>query len=388
MRNLKDKMDTDTSRRSVLRGTTGAGLVAGSAILGGSFVRTVAAQQSLVVGPNTTNRSWVLASRPEGNLRVENFRMVTAPMGDLTLGDGDVIVRNRVFQPMPSQRIRMDAETHEGYAPPFGLGEPITGPLVSEVIKTANDRFPVGSLISPFGAWEEYSRLPGRRLGQAPLPAGTDPIDVLSVFGLNAQIAYFGLLRIGEPKAGETVVVSGASGSVGSMVVQIAKLKGCKVIGIAGGPIKCEKLVQDYGVDGTIDYKNDNTTDKLRSLAPEGVDVYFDNVGGPIMQDVADQMAKFGRVVLCGAISSYDSGNPAPGPRNMLHMLFHSVKLQGFLVSDFMSESHIAIADLRKWKESGQIFHKTDVRTGFENLPETFLSLFNGKKEGTLLLQT
>jgi hypothetical protein len=171
------------------------------------------------------------------------------------------------------------------------------------------------------------------------------------------------------------------------MVVQIARLRGCRVIGIAGGPEKCQALIDDYGVDGTIDYKNEVIAEKLRSLAPRGVDIYFDNVGGTIMQDVVDQMAKFGRVVLCGTISSYDSENPAPGPRNMLRLVVYSVKMQGFLLPDFWDDRDVAIADLRKWKESGQLTHKTDVRVGFKSLPETFLALFSGEKEGTLLLR-
>ena len=199
--------------------------------------------------------------------------------------------------------------------------------------------------------------------------------------------AYFGLLRLGEPKEGDTVVVSGASGSVGQTVLQIARIKGCKVIGIAGGKEKCAKLVNDYGIQGTIDYKSENVAEKLKTLAPNGVNVFYDNVGGTIMQDVVDQMAKFGRVVLCGAISAYDSKNLAPGPRDMLRVIIYSVKLQGFQITDFIGERDVALADLRKWKEQGLIKHKVDVREGFKNLPEAFFSLFTGEKEGTLLVK-
>jgi len=236
--------------------------------------------------------------------------------------------------------------------------------------------------------WQDYARLSADQLARmSTLPAGIDPLDVMGIYGGNALTAYFGLLRLGDPKEGDTVVVSGASGSVGQSVLQLARIKKCNVIGIAGGKEKCAKLIQDYGIQGTIDYKGENVAERLKVLAPKGVNVFYDNVGGPIMQDTVDQMAKFGRVVLCGAISAYDSKNLAPGPRDMLRVIIYSVKLYGFQVTDFMSERDVAMADLRKWKEQGLLKHKVDVREGFKNLPDAFFSLFTGEKEGTLMVK-
>ncbi len=384
------KTATAASRRTVLQGALGTCVLASSSALGGVFARPAAAASEAAIGPDTINRQWLLASHAESNLSVENFTYQEVPLGEVTLNAGDVLVRNIIFAPMPSQRISMHADTGlgDGYMPPMKLGKVVSGVSgIAQVVKSENPKYPVGALLTASGPWEDYTRISSRQLYQPPLPDGIDPVDAISIYGYNAQTAYFGLLRLGEIKAGETVVISGASGSVGSTAVQIAKLKGCRVIGIAGGKVKCDRLINDYGIDAAIDYKNENISERVRALAPKGVDVYYDNVGGPIMQDVVDQMAKFGRVVLCGAISAYDDDNPAPGPRNMLRLVVYSVTMRGFLVSDFNSERDLAFADLRKWKDAGDLVYKIDLRTGFKNLPETFLALFSGEKEGSLLLK-
>ena len=381
------KTNQGASRRTVLQGALGTGVIAGGGALSSMITRSVAATE---IGPTTINRQWLITSYAESKLSTANFTYQEVPLGDMTLDPGDVLVRNIIYAPMPSQRISMHADTGlgDGYMPPMQLGKVVSGVSgIARVIKSENPKYPVGALITASGPWEDYTRMSSRRLFQPPLPDGIDPVEAISIYGYNAQTAYFGLLRLGEIKAGETVVISGASGSVGSTAVQIAKLKGCKVIGIAGGKVKCDRLINEYGIDAAIDYKNENISERVSALAPKGVDVYFDNVGGPIMQDVVDQMAKFGRVVLCGAISAYDDDNPAPGPRNMLRLVVYSVTMRGFLVSDFHADRDMAFADLRKWKDSGELVYKTDVREGFKNLPETFLALFSGKKEGSLLLK-
>ncbi len=387
----EQKTATAASRRTVVQGALGTGVLASSSALGSVFTRpAVAAADEAAIGPDTINRQWLLASHAESNLSTENFKYQEVPLGELDLNAGDILVRNIIFAPMPSQRISMHADTGlgDGYMPPMKLGKVVNGVSgIAQVVKSENPKYPVGALLTASGPWEDYTRISGRQLYQPPLPDGIDPVDAISIYGYNAQTAYFGLLRLGEIKAGETVVISGASGSVGSTAVQIAKLKGCRVIGIAGGKVKCDRLINDYGIDAAIDYKNENISERVRALAPKGVDVYYDNVGGPIMQDVVDQMAKFGRVVLCGAISAYDDDNPAPGPRNMLRLVVYSVTMRGFLVSDFNSERDLAFADLRKWKDAGDLVYKIDLRTGFKNLPETFLALFSGEKEGSLLLK-
>lgn len=379
-----------SSRRNVLQGTLAAGVIAAGAGLGGMVSRAMAAQPA--ISPGTVNRQWLLATYAENNLTAANFKYQEVPLGDAAnLGAGDVLARNVVYAPLPSQRVSMHADSGlgDGYLPPMQLGKPVRGLLgIARVVKSENPKYPVGALITATCSWEDYSRLRTAQLQQPPLPAGIDPVDAIGIYGFNAQTAYFGMLRLGEIKAGETVVVSGASGSVGSTAIQIARNKGCKVIGISGGKEKCERLVKEYGIAAAIDYKSENITERLRALAPKGVNVYFDNVGGSIMQDVVDQMAKFGRVVLCGAISSYDDKNPAPGPRNMLRLVVYSVTMRGFLLPDFNADRDVAIADLRKWKDAGQITFKTDLRSGFKKLPESFLALFTGDKDGTLLVKT
>ncbi len=383
---IQDKTD----RRTMLQGTLAVGAVAASAGLSRIISRAAAAAPA--IGSDTVNRQWLLASYAEDSIDVDNFKYQEVPLGDAAnLNAGDVLVRNIVYAPLPSQRVSMHADTGlgDGYLPPMPLGKTVRGLLgIARVVKSENPKYPVGALITSNCSWEDYSRVRAAQLQDPPLPDGIDPVDAISVYGFNAQTAYFGMLRLGEIKDGETVVVSGASGSVGSTAIQIARNKGCKVIGISGGPEKCERLISEYGIYGAIDYKNDNITERLHELAPDGVDVYYDNVGGPIMQDVVDQMAKFGRVVLCGAISAYDDENPAPGPRNMLRLVVYSVTMRGFLLPDFAADRDQAIADLRKWKEAGEITFKTDVRDGFKSLPESFMALFSGDKDGTLLVKT
>lgn len=374
---------TGASRRVILQGGLSAGVLAGSGALNSLFAASPA------IDANTMNRQWLLASHAEEAISEKNFAFREQPLGDrATLKDGALLVRNIVFSPLPSQRIRMRADTGLGdaYMAPMKLGQPIGGSGVGRVVKSTNPKFPVGALVSA-GNWEDYSVVRPNSFVSAPIAAGISAVDYASVYGMNTQTAYYGMMRIAQVKAGETVIVSGASGSVGSTAIQIAKINGARVVGIAGGKEKCAKLVKDYGIDASIDYKSENITARVKELAPKGVDIYFDNVGGPIMQDVVDQMAKFGRVVLCGTISSYDNKNPAPGPRNMLRMVVYSVKLQGMLYTDFMAERDAIVAELRKWKEAGQLKHKTDIRNGFKNLPETFMALFSGDKDGTLLLK-
>jgi NADPH-dependent curcumin reductase CurA len=379
--------NASTSRRAMLQGALSAGVLAGSGALTSIF--TTASAAGAAIDANTMNRQWLLASHAEEAISEKNFAFREQPLGDkANLKAGELLVRNIVFSPLPSQRIRMHADTGLGdaYMAPMKLGQPIGGSGVGRVVKSENPKFPVGALVSS-GNWEDYTVIRPNSFNAAPIAAGISAVDYVSVYGMNTQTAYYGMMRIGQVKPGETVIVSGASGSVGSTAIQIAKINGARVIGIAGGKEKCDRLVKEYGIDAAIDYKSQNITERVKALAPKGVDIYFDNVGGPIMQDVVDQMAKFGRVVLCGTISSYDNKNPAPGPRNMLRMVVYSVKLQGMLYTDFMAERDTIVAELRKWKESGQLKHKTDIRSGFKNLPETFMALFSGDKDGTLLLK-
>lgn len=329
------------------------------------------------------NRQWIFASRPQAMVSQANFEYRETPLSNAPLEPGDVLVRNKTFSLIPAQRTWMNADSE--YFPPIPLGMAVSAPSTGEVVRSENPTFPVGTRVTGLTKWEDYSLVKADRITISPLPADIDLMDALSVFGGNALTAYLGLLKIGQPKPGETVVVTGAAGSTGSMAVQIARIKGSKAIGIAGGSAKCDWLRSACHVEA-IDYKNENVAERLKALAPKGVDVLFDNVGGVIMQDVIDQMAMHGRAALCGQIAHYNTGVPAPGPRDMFRVVSHRLRIQGFIASDLMADRSAAMADLQQWAKDGQLVHKTDVRTGFKNLPTVYADLFTGGNDGTLIL--
>ncbi len=328
------------------------------------------------------NRQWIFASRPHGMVGPDNFEYRETPLSDAPLEPGDVLVRNRTFSLIPAQRTWMNADSE--YFPPIAVGAAVSAPASGEVVQSANPAFPVGTRVVGLTRWEDYSLIKADRLTISRLPPDIELLDALSVFGGNALTAYLGLLKIGEPKPGETVVVSGAAGSTGSIAVQVARIVGCTAIGIAGGPAKCEWLRTEARVEA-IDYKNENVAERLRALAPGGVNVFFDNVGGVIMQDVIDQMAMHGRVAVCGQIAHYNTG-AAPGPRNMFRVVSHRLRIQGFIASDLMADRGEALRHLQQWATDGQLAYKTDVRSGFKNLPTVFGELFTGGNDGTLIL--
>ena len=221
------------------------------------------------------------------------------------------------------------------YLPPVALGEPMRASGVGQVIKSQNPDLPEGTLVQGLLNWQDYSiGDPAGLVPPRPLPEGISPNMALSVFGTTSLTAYFGLLDVGQPKAGETVLVSGAAGAPGSVVAQIAKLKGCRVIGIAGGEDKCRWLMESCGLDGVIDYKRENLGERRKVLCPNDVDVFFDNVGGDTLEAVIDRMADFGRIVLCGAISQYNAESPAPGPSNLMVLVARRIRMEGFIVLD------------------------------------------------------
>ncbi len=331
----------------------------------------------------TINRQWIFASRPQGMVSQANFEYRETPLSDAPLQPGDVLVRNKTFSLIPAQRTWMNADSE--YFPPIPIGAAVYGPSTGEVVTSANARFPVGTRVIGLTKWEDYSLVKGDRITISPLAADVDLMDALSVFGGNALTAYLGLLKIGQPKQGETVVVTGAAGSTGSMAVQIARIKGCNAIGIAGGAAKCGWLRSACHVEA-IDYKNESVAERLKALAPKGVDVFFDNVGGVIMQEVIDQMAMHGRVAVCGQVAHYNTLGPAPGPRDMFRVVSHRLRIQGFIASDLMADRDAAMADLRQWAKEGQLAYKTDVRSGFRNLPQVYADLFTGGNDGTLIL--
>ncbi|MFD1611434.1 NADP-dependent oxidoreductase [Sphingomonas tabacisoli] len=336
-----------------------------------------------------SNRRWLLRSRPEGKLKVDDFALDEQPFEEPELQDGEVLVRTGMFSCAPTMRNWMN-DPSRSYRASVGLGEPVIGVAGGYVEKSRHPRFPVGSKVTGVLGWEDYRLLAPDR-DPHPVLAVPDDVsleDAMGVLGANAMTAYFGLLRVGDPKPGETVVVSAAAGSTGSVAAQIARIKGCRVIGIAGGAAKCARLTEELRLDAAIDYKKEDVSERLRELCPNGIDLFFDNVGGDILQAVMDNIAVFGRVVVCGQIAAYDSADTAPGPRDMMKVVYWRVRIEGFVLGDFAKDADMARADLKRWRDEGQLVYRTDVRSGFEALPRTFLDLFSGNNDGALLVRS
>jgi NADPH-dependent curcumin reductase CurA len=257
---------------------------------------------------------------------------------------------------------------------------------VGEVIESNNNKFNVGDFVSGHNGVQSYAVSDGKGLYKvdpnlAPLPY------YLGVLGMPGMTGYFGLLKTGEPKAGETVVVSGAAGAVGGLVGQIAKIKGCRVVGIAGGPEKCQFLIDELGFDAAVDYKNENVKKALKQACPDGVDVYFDNVGGEILDDVLTQINVHARIVICGAISQYNNTTAVKGPANYLSLLVNRARMEGIVVFDNIKEYPVAMKDIAGWIQAGDITVKDHIVKGIETFPETLMMLFNGENFGKLILQ-
>lgn len=332
------------------------------------------------------NRQWLLARRPAGNARVSDFERREVPLDEVPLASGEIEVRSLLFLCAPTMRNWMDPPGKSLY-PSVPLGTPMLAPSGGRIIRSAHPDWPVGADITYLGSWQDVQRLRPDDTGPGRVLPGLSLVDAMGRFGLNPLTAYFGLLRIGEPGPGETLLVSGAAGSVGSVVAQIGRLKGCRVVGIAGGPEKCRWLKEECGVDVAIDYKAAALDAALDAACPDGIDIVFDNVGGATLDAAVDRMNKFGRIVLCGQIAGYD-GAAMAGPRNMMRLIYGSIRMQGFLMGDYAAEVPQAVADLRAWGESGTLAYRDDIRHGFDALPASFLSLFDGTNQGTLLVMT
>ncbi len=334
------------------------------------------------------NRQWLLKSRPTTRVTAANFEYAEVEMPEPELRSGQILVRNLMFAPAPTQRNWLNAPGRS-YRASVAVGTPIRGPAGVEILRSAHPLWPAGTRLTAVSGWEDYSVLEpdADATPVIPVPREMALADALGVYGMNSLTAYFGLLRVGQPEPGETIVVSAAAGSVGSTAAQIARIKGCRVIGIAGGPAKCEWLRNDCGIDGAIDYKSQNVRECLARLCPSGVDVFFDNVGGEILQTVMDNMAVHGRIAVCGQISAYDSEATAPGPRDMMRVVYGRLRIEGFVLADFREEIGTARAELARWVEEGRLLYRQDLRQGFERLPGSFLDLFAGATAGALLVQ-
>ena len=335
---------------------------------------------------NQVNRQWLLKKRPAGMVGPEHFELAESPLPEPDLDAGQVLVRTLMLGFDPAMRGWLIDEP--SYLPPVPIGAPMRASGVGQVIRSQNPSLPEGSLVQGILNWQEHSvGDPSGPLPLRALPEGITPAMALSVFGTTSLTAYFGLLDIGQPRAGETVLVSGAAGATGSMVAQIARLKGCRVVGIAGGAEKCRWLLDACRVDGAIDYKSEPLDQRIGELCPDGVNVFFDNVGGDTLEAAIEHMADFGRIALCGAIASYNDETPRPGPRNLMRLVTRRIRMEGFIVIDFLARADEAFADLAGWVQAGEIAWREDIQEGFENIPATLQRLFDGRNQGKQLLR-
>ena len=328
-----------------------------------------------------TNRQIILAEKPQDRLSLANFQLAEADMP--APADGEALVRARYISLDAANRAWMQGVT---YRSALSSGEVMAGGALAEVVESRDPSLAPGDIVSGETGWQEYAAIPAKRLQKLPK---VEPLThLLSVYGVTGLTAYLGLLRVGDPQAGETVVVSAAAGAVGSIAAQVAKLKGARVVGIAGGPEKCAWLTGELGLDAAVDYKAGEVRRSLRAACPDGVDVYFDNVGGDIFEAALFNMANHGRIVCCGAVSAYDRAPPPHGPRGVPGLIVTKrLKVEGFVVMDFYDGRDAALAQLREWVEAGQLKVQEDVIDGFDNLPAALIGLLAGENRGKRMVK-
>jgi NADPH-dependent curcumin reductase len=332
------------------------------------------------------NRQWLLKRRPKGMVSEGDFEYRESVIPEPNLNQGEILVRNLYLSFDPAMRGWMREEPT--YLPPAELGEPMRASAVAQVIRSEVSQYPEGSFVVGLFGWQDYALAgPNSLMPPRALPEGTPLTMPLSIFGLTSLTAYFGLLSVGRPEKGDTVVVSGGAGATGSVVCQIARIKGCRVIGIAGGKKKCDWLLKECGIDAVIDYKKGNVSAGFGELCPDGINVFYDNVGGDILEAAIDHIAERGRIVLCGMIATYNDADPRPGPRNLTNLILRRVRMEGFIILDYMDRVEEARKDLMAWVMDGKIKYREDIQEGFENIPRTFLRLFEGKNQGKQLLK-
>ena len=326
------------------------------------------------------NRQWIYATRPDGPVGVDNFEYRETSVPEP--GDGQALARLCYLSFEPAMRTWL--EDFITYMPPAPLGQPMIGPGVFQVVASNTPALNEGDLVSGMMSWQDYEVVDGN---VRVVPPGTPIPVMLGPMGGTGLTAYIGLLDIGRPQPGETVLTSGAAGATGSVAAQIARIKGCRSVGIAGGADKCRWLIEEARLDAAIDYKNEDVGARLAEACPDGVDVYFDNVGGDMLETVMGHMNQGGRVAVCGAISTYNQGLRRPGPSNMFQIIEKRLTLQGFVMFDHLDRVPAASADLAQWVADGEIAFQTDIQEGFDNIPTTFLRLFSGANQGKQLLK-
>lgn len=330
------------------------------------------------------NRRFLLRERPVGRIDDSTFALDLQPVPEI--GEGEALVRVTHLSVDPTNRTWIGEVPT--YLPPVGIGEVMRAVGVGQVVASNNPTYPVGSHATGLTGWQDYC-VAGAGLALTPIPASfpAAPEATLGVLGTTGMTAYFGMLEIADPQPGETVVVSAAAGAVGSIAGQLAALRGARVVGIAGGPEKCRLLTEELGFDAAVDYKAADWRDQLRAATPDGIDVDFENVGGPVMDAVFARLNRGARVALCGLISGYNEADPPPGPRAFGRLLTMRVRLQGFIILDYWNRFPEGQAALGQWLAEGRVIARQTVVDGFENLPHALNMLFDGQNVGKLLVR-
>jgi len=335
----------------------------------------------------TINRRWTLARRPDGPVAVGDFALVKEAFDTPALDDGEILVRNRMFAIAPTIRnwLKPPGRSDRGSVP---IGGAIAGMAGGEVVGSRHPEWQPGDRLIAMARWEDWSVIAP---DAAAVPAFRLPVDMdfaqaLGPLSLNSLTAYFGMTEVARVAAGDVVLVSGAAGSVGSVACQVARILGARVVAVAGGADKCAWLRDACGVDAAIDYRNEDVAERLAALCPAGIDLFFDNVGGAILDAAIDRMAAHGRIELCGQIAAYDGDTPAHGPSDMMKLVYRRIRMEGFVIGDFVDRADQARVALGRWIDSGALTVRADLRQGFDAIPGAFVDLFSGRNTGTLIV--
>ncbi len=341
----------------------------------GPFVRSQSAMPA-------SNAQFLLAAHPDGMIQTDHLRYHEVPVPSPR--DNEALVKVTHISLDPAMRGWM--ENRGGYMAPLKVGELMRAGCIGEIIESRNPSLPEGRLVSGTLGMQTYAVTDGTSIPVQLLSAGTDPEVALGMLGGTGMTAYFGLLDLGIPKPGQTVVVSGAAGATGSIAGQIARIKGCRVVGLAGTDEKCQWLTGELGFDVAINYKTDNVRDALKRACPNGIDVYFDNVGGDILDACLALLAMHARVVICGGISRYNEETLPPGPTNYFNLVFKRARMEGFIVIDYAHRFAEAATEMQVWIKAGLLTQRTTVIRGFEHLPQALVDLFSGVNIGKLMV--
>jgi NADPH-dependent curcumin reductase CurA len=329
------------------------------------------------------NHQWRLAARPVGMIKETDFKWTEEPIPELSTGQ--VLVRNLYVSLDPTNRGWVNDE--ETYLPPVAIGEVMRSIGIGEVAESRNPGFEEGDIVQGLFGWQEYAVSDGQSLNKIPIIPGLPLTAFFGLFGHIGATAYFGLLDIGKPKAGETLVVSTAAGAVGSLVGQIGKIYGLHVVGLTSTDEKCRWITEELGYDAAINYKTEDVAKSLKKHCPKGIDIYFENVGGAILDAVLSLINLRARIVLCGLIAQYNATEPVPGPYNFIQILVNRARVEGFIVLDYVDRFQEAFQEMGRWYAEGKIKYKVDVVEGLNQAPRAVNKLFDGSNTGKLILK-